>query len=109
MDNMPSISSEAAFDGDDRPLDPGFYTGAPAFHNVLYNIYLLTKALESVKPSSPSPSSSPPPANWLKREVVSNIIAEELSPSQYKEIIKRLTALVAHPNMNSENQKMLRI
>ena len=45
--------------------------------------------------------------NWLKREAISNIIAEELSPSQYEEIIKRLSSLVAHPNMNSDAQKML--
>ena len=99
------FSPVAAFDDDGRPLDPGFYTGAPAFHNVLYNIYLHTKALETVK--CPSPSPPPSPRNWLKREAISNIIAEQLSPSQYEELIKRLTSLVAHPNMNSEAQKMV--
>ena len=102
------ISSEAAFDGDGRPLDPGFYTGAPAYHNVLYNVYLHSKAVESVgirKPSLPPP----PPVNWLKREVMSNLIAEDLSPLQYEEIIKRLTTLSTHSKMNSETQKMLQI
>ena len=58
-----------------------------------------------MKPPSPSPP--PPPRNWLKREAISNIIAEELSPSQYEEIIKRLSSLLAHPNMNSDAQKIL--
>ena len=101
--NVVKFSSEAAFDDDGRPVEPGFYTGAPAFHNVLYNIYLHTKALGSVKRSSTS--SSPP--NWLKREAISNIIAEELSPSQYEQLIKRLSSLVAHPNMNDNTQKLL--
>ena len=57
-----------------------------------------------------SRSFSPPPSphNWLKNDAISNIIAEQLSPSQYDEIIKRLTSLVAHPNMNSEAQKMVK-
>ena len=67
-----------------------------------YNIYLHTKALETVKHPSPPPS----PRNWL-REAISNIIAEQLSPLQYEELIKRLTSLVSHPNMNSKAQKMV--
>jgi small subunit ribosomal protein S9 len=88
-------------------VDPGFYTGAPAFHSVLYNIYLNTKALGTVKHSPPPPSPSSPPRNWLKREAISNITAEEISPLQYEEMIKRLSSLAAHPNMNNDAQKLL--
>ena len=98
--------SEAAFDGDGRPLDPGFYTGAPAFHAVLYNIYLHKKVLGSVLGESPHSSL---PSHWLKREVMSNIVAEELSEVQYNEIISRLSNLSSHPSVssNSATQKML--
>ena len=101
------IHSEAAFDSDGRPLDPGFYTGAPAFHNVLYKIYLHTKALGSLNNVGKSTSSLLPSANWLKREALSNLIAEELSPAQYEELIKRMTALLSHPSAASATQTML--
>lgn len=100
---------EAAFDSDGRPLDPGFYTGAPAFNSVLFNIYLHSKVLQSQTemsrhsrlPESVTGEPLPPPAaHWLKREVMSNILAEELSEVQYEEIIKRLSRLSLHPALS---------
>ena len=86
-------------------MDSGFYTGAPAFHNVLYRIYLYQKALGAVTRESPSSS----PTNWVGREEISNIIFEELSERQYKELIKRLSNLGSHPATatNSAIQTML--
>ena len=96
---------EVAFDGDGRPLDAGFYTGAPAFHNVLYKVYLQLKSLGAVAGERPST----PTTNWLKKEVMSNRIFEELSEFQYEELIKRLNGLASHPaaSTNSATQKML--
>ena len=91
---------EAAFDDDGRPLDSGFYTGAPAFHNLLYRIYLYQRALGGVTRGEP-PSS--PPTNWLGREEISNIIFEELSELQYKELIKRLSNLGSHTAATATN------
>ena len=87
-------------------MDAGFYTGAPAFHSTLYTIYLHRKSLKSAVGESPSPRSH---GHWIKREVMSNILAEELTEPQYKEIIKRLSDLATLPgaSMNEATQKLL--
>ena len=99
--------SEAAFDGDGRPLDASFYTGAPAFHNILYTIYLHRKSVGSM--SGDPPPSPPPQGHWMKREVMSNILAEELTQVQYEEIIRRLSELAALPgaSTNEDTQNLL--
>lgn len=72
---------------------------------MLYRIYLYQKAFGAVTRES----TSSPPTNWLGREEISNIIYEELSEHQYKELIKRLSNLGSYPvtATNSAIQTML--
>ena len=39
--------SDLAFDKSGRPLEPAFYTGFPAYHNLVYQIFEMDKQLES--------------------------------------------------------------
>ena len=81
------ILSESAFDAHGRPLEPAFYSGFPAYHNLIYQIYQMGQQLDS-QPAAVEDrqevgvASSAPPQVWVKRKTLANIIAEELSDKQ---------------------------
>ena len=78
------IVSELAFDGSGQPLEAAFYTGFPAYHNLIYQIYQMTQRLET-QPSQQREEEEEvkgPPKFWVKRKTLANILAEEISEFQ---------------------------
>ena len=81
------LLSESAFDAHGRPLEPAFYSGFPAYHNLIYQIYQMGQRLDS-QPAAVEDrqevgvATSAPPQVWVKRKTLANIIAEELSDKQ---------------------------
>jgi len=55
---LPSLAS--AFDSAGRPLEAAFYTGSPAYHNVIYEIYCQHSFLEVAMEKE---------EGWLREEV----------------------------------------
>lgn len=83
--------SESAFDASGRPLEPAFYTGFPAYHNLIYKIFQMSQYLESQQPDRESGEEgrgeegvrrSEVPKFWVKRKTLANIISEEVSEVQ---------------------------
>lgn len=103
---------EALFDSRGRPLDPGFYTGSPAYHTLVYQIFQHGAGLsgsprseEGVELQSPDTDEEvgkkEVPKVWIKKEAMENVIAEQLSNEQYNDLIGRLSALASHPNSSA--------
>lgn len=86
--------SESAFDASGRPLEPAFYTGFPAYHNLIYKIFRMSQYLESQQPDKEEERRgkegrgeeggrrSEVPKFWVKRKTLANIISEEVSEMQ---------------------------
>ena len=86
---LASVPAESAFDASGRPLEPAFYTGFPAYHNLIYEIYEQSQLQDSgdVEEAVDLPVGArnrEPPKFWVKRKVMSNIIAEEISEQQVR-------------------------
>ena len=91
--NLLIFSLATSFDSDGRPLDPGFYTGSPAYHSLIYQIFRYSAEL-SRPPDSLEGSRQPLPIRdeeireregpkvWIKKDAMENVIAEELSDQQ---------------------------
>jgi len=80
---LPSLAS--AFDSAGRPLEAAFYTGSPAYHNVVYEIYCQHSFLEVAMEKEEGwlrEEVKAVPTQWVKKASLSNIIAEELSDRQ---------------------------
>jgi len=80
---LPSLAS--AFDSSGRPLEAAFYTGSPAYHNVVYEIYCQHSFLEVAMEKEEGwlrEEVKAAPTQWVKKASLSNIIAEELSDRQ---------------------------
>ena len=93
-------SLEAVFDASSRPLEPAFYTGSPAYHNLIYKIYQQSKLLEEAWPDVggdkkederageeedvPEESSRDQsvPMYWMKKSTLADMLAEEISDKQ---------------------------
>lgn len=111
---------ESAFDASGRPQEPAFYTGFPAYHNLIYQIYQMEQELDSQQPTAGggqegsgveegsgggegsgvkegSGVRSELHKFWVKRRTLANIIAEEISEQQYRELVSRLARLARHP------------
>lgn len=80
--------SESAFDASGRPLEPAFYTGFPAYHNLIYKIFQMSQYLEAQqldrgeKGRVEETERSHVPKFWVKRKTLANIISEEVSEVQ---------------------------
>lgn len=84
MASMYLLVSE--FDANGRPLEPAFYTGCPAYHNLIYQIYEKREQLESQQTETDvevlEGDGSSSDKVWLKKESLANVIAEEISTEQ---------------------------
>ena len=103
--NFLLVISESEFDASGRPLEPAFYTGFPAYHNLIYQIYQMEQELDSQQPTAGggqegsgveegsgggegsgvkegSGVRSELHKFWVKRRTLANIIAEEISEQQ---------------------------
>lgn len=87
----PSPTLESAFNAAGRPLEPAFYTGSPAYHNLVYEIFQKTRALEEEGQTTPKVGVASNEENgskesvhhyWVKKETLANMLAEELSDKQ---------------------------
>ena len=93
----------SAFDSAGRPLEAAFYTGSPAYHNLVYEILcqhnLLDAATERKEEErgeereeegsgeereveEREEERGEVPMQWVKKETLSNTIAEEISDKQ---------------------------
>jgi small subunit ribosomal protein S9 len=92
---------ESAFDASGRPLEPAFYTGFPAYYNLVYEIYRVSLELESEKRGEREVKEETgrgrKPKLWVKRRVMANILAEEISKQQHQELVSRLSRLASNP------------
>jgi small subunit ribosomal protein S9 len=89
----------SSFGPNGRPLQTYFYTGSPAYHNLISEIYVQQKILESFD-SIPVPhqtSATPTEIKWITQERISNKLAEEVNDDQYGHLIERLNSLANHP------------
>lgn len=95
------LASESAFDASGRPLEPAFYTGFPAYYNLVYEIYRVSLELESEKRGEREVKEETgrgrKPKLWVKRRVMANILAEEISKQQHQELVSRLSRLASNP------------
>ena len=92
---------ESQFDSSGRPLEPAFFTGSPAYHNLVYSIYQQQALLEEEKEeeekeeakvggekegedrsTAGKSTTAEAPKIWIKKDAMSNVIAEELTDSQ---------------------------
>ena len=76
------ITSEAASDASGRPLEPGFYTGYPAYHNLIYEVYQKRQQLEGEGARGGEGEGEGAHKFWVKKKVMANILAEEISDKQ---------------------------
>lgn len=93
--------SESAFDSSGRPLEPAFFTGFPAYHNLIHQIYEMREKLEgqeepkgrgghgaAEEEQEDSGSkggefgSEAAPKFWVKKKTMANILAEEITDEQ---------------------------
>ena len=85
---MVSLTAESAFDASGRPLESAFYTGFPAYHNLIHEIYQQSQLLDSGSRAGKEGEEgvgSEPPKFWVKRKTMANIIQEEISEEQVKQ------------------------
>ena len=89
---------ESQFDSSGRPLEPAFFTGSPAYHNLVYSIYQQQALLEEEEEEEEAKvggekegednstagksTTAEAPKIWIKKDAMSNVIAEELTDSQ---------------------------
>ena len=102
------LGLDLAFDESGRPLEPAFYTGFPAYHNLLYQIFEKNKELETQQLRAGEEKEenvvgeggqrdgegghgeegrrvrNEPPKFWLKKEALANILEEDLPESQVR-------------------------
>ena len=110
------LCPESAFSPDGRPLEPAFYTGATGYQNLIHEIFRHkamidgsspqgTEHVESTstqegegaagrEPGAASPpleeeagSSYARPLVWVKKDTLSNLLHEELSEAQVRDIV----------------------
>jgi small subunit ribosomal protein S9 len=96
---------ESAFDASGRPLEAAFYTGFPAYHNLVYQVYQMTHHLNTLPPEQREDrEESGPTKFWVKRKVLANILAEEISEFQYRDLVSRLARLAGHPRASATTE-----
>ena len=76
--------AESAFDASGRPLEPAFFTGFPAYHNLIYELHQRGGQLDNLGLAiEPGQQQEEKPLKfWVKRKVMANILAEEISELQ---------------------------
>ena len=95
------LCSESAFDSSGRPLEPAFFTGFPAYHNLIHQIYEMREKLEGQEEPEERGGhgelgeekedggseggefgSEAAPKFWVKKKSMANILAEEITDEQ---------------------------
>ncbi|XP_065906522.1 small ribosomal subunit protein uS9m-like [Dysidea avara] len=94
-------------DADGRPFEAGFFTGFPAYHNLVYEVlehtrqldelYTARKSTDKGSDKSGTTSSNPNLSRWLQHNQMQDLLKEKITEQQYKSIIERLDRLAAHP------------
>ncbi|KAK2153125.1 hypothetical protein LSH36_306g03085 [Paralvinella palmiformis] len=93
----------AQFGADGRPFDPLFYTGFPRYYAQIHDLGMVFENLKKietemmVKKMQPEKELDLGGSHWINKQSVETMLAEELSPGQYNQLINLLDRIAEHP------------
>eukprot|EP00794_Sanderia_malayensis_P000437 gene437-1078_t len=97
---------EVQVDSIGRPLDPGFYTGQPTYHKLIYDVWENLDKLNNLPQQSQNVQAQeeesfyekPLLVRWVKQHEMEDLLDCKLSESQFQMLVRRLERIVKHPN-----------